>query len=215
MHIITEEEFQQDAEPIVHKIFIRNDYTEPFQPQVEEKLLLYFPIGGEPERHHYLERNLSEALAYASQFIGDTSCYLVSEWTQETHYYKNKLVNQYASVACSELPDALAAKPGSSNTIWCKLNMRNANYCLCSESGRWGLLTTIEDHAFLGGTLEFMQAVKNYFPYIEQEVYEYLGNLRLEQMDGEKIDIQWLKQLLSHVYDSITAQNLLREAELV
>ena len=107
-------------------------------------------------------------MAYASQLIGDTSYYLVSEWKQVTHYYKNKLRNQYASVACSELPDALAAKPGNLNTIWSKLNMRNVNYCLCSENGNWGLLTTIDDHAFLGGSSEFIQAVKNIFRILKK-----------------------------------------------
>lgn len=93
--------------------------------------------------------------------------------------------------------------------------MSGLDFCLFSESGKWGLLTTIDDHAFLGGSSEFMQTIKNYFPYIQQEVHEYLHNLKLEQLDGEKIDIPWLKKVLTHVYGAEVAKQMLIDSNLI
>ena len=53
MHVLSKEEFQRDAEPILHQIFIGNNDTEPFHPQIKERLLIYFPIGGEAKRNHF------------------------------------------------------------------------------------------------------------------------------------------------------------------
>ncbi len=42
MHVLTEEEFTQTVEPILHKVFVGTNETGPFLPHVEDCLLLYF-----------------------------------------------------------------------------------------------------------------------------------------------------------------------------
>lgn len=71
MHILTEEEFQREAEPVLLQVFRGNDDIEPFLPSVKERLLLYFPLGDNIERNDYWERKLAEALCEAAQSIGD------------------------------------------------------------------------------------------------------------------------------------------------
>ena len=215
MHILPKKQFTQQVEPILHKIFVGNDDTEPFLDNVEERLLLYYPCGGDPKKNYYWERKLAESLAYASQFIGETECYLISEWEREPTVMTSIFKNHYACVSSSELADALAAPPGSSKLVWAKLSISPSNFCLCSAKGNWGLLTTLDDYGFLGGSSEFMQAVHSYFPEIEKEVSEWLENLRLEQMDGEKINVKYVKQILNHVYGSALAEQMITDSELV
>ena len=215
MHTISEKNFLLQVEPILYRIFIGNNDTEPFLPHIEKRLLLYFPFIGNSKKDYYWERKLAESLTYANQKIGDSGCYLVSVWKGNVTTYGGLKKNRYAYIPQSELIEAIAAPPGSSKRVWSKLNISNSNFCLCSTNGNWGLLTTFDDHAFLGGTSEFMQAVKSYFPDIEQEVYEYLRDLRLEQMDGEKINIKWLRQVLSHVYGSTIAEQMLIDSSLI
>lgn len=214
MHVLTEEEFQRDIESILHQIFIGNNDTEPFQPQVEERLLVYFHVAGDPEKDYYWKRQLFEAIAHAANEVSDTGCYLVSAWGGRViRVQSQEQLNHFAYIPQSEIVEAFAAPYGNPR-IWSQLNMSDLDFCLSSESGKWGLLTTIDDHAFLGGTSEFMRAVKSYFPEIEQEVFEYLKERRLDQIYDD-LNLQWLQQVLNHVYDSTTAENLLKEAELL
>ena len=60
-----------------------------------------------------------------------------------------------------------------------------------------------------------MQAVRSYFPDIKTEVLEWLHDLRLEEMDGEKINVKWLKQVLSHVYGLILAEKMIIDSGLM
>ena len=98
MHVLTEEEFTQTVEPILHKVFVGNNDTEPFLPHVEDRLLLYFPCGGDIERSIYWERQLAEALAYAAQSIDDLGCYLVSVWEGNLITYGAPQKNRYAYI---------------------------------------------------------------------------------------------------------------------
>lgn len=214
MHVLSQEEFERDAQSLIHQIFVGNNHTEPFKFEVEERLLLYFPCGGNLKRNVYWERQLFEAIAQAAYKIGDTGCYLASAWEGNLTTVGGPQKNRFAYIAQSELVEAIAAPYGNPR-VWSKLYMSSIDFCLCSENGNWGLLTTIDDHAFLGGSSEFMQAVKSYFPQIEQEVYEYLNDLKLEKMDGEKIDIKWLKKVLSHVYGAELAKQMIIDSELL
>jgi hypothetical protein len=214
MHVLTEEEFQRDAEPVFNQIFVGNNDTEPFKPQVEERLLLYFHVAGNPERNYCWQRQLFESIAHAASKIGDTGCYLASAWEGNAIITTGGFrLNRFAYISQSELVEAFAA-PYCNSRVWSLLKMSDLYFCLFSESGKWGLLTTIDDHAFLGGSSKFIQAVKSYFPEIEQEACEYLKECKIEQM-YEEIDVQWLQQVLTHVYDSTIAENLLKEAELL
>ena len=60
-----------------------------------------------------------------------------------------------------------------------------------------------------------MQAVKRNFPDVEKEVFEFLHDFKLAQIDGEEIDIKWLNQLLTHVYGVEVAEQMLVDSGLV
>ena len=214
MHTLTYQEFQREAEPVLHQVFVGNHEAEPFQSHVEDRLFLFLPDGGDLDRYYYWERQLAEALAHAAKSIGDTGSYLAALWES-----KKPLKNAYAYIPISELVDALAYPPclhGDSKRVWAQLGVPSGlGYCLCSANGRWGMLATFDEYGFLGGSSEFMQAVRSYFPGIEKEVLEFLHDLRLAQMDGDEINIEWLEQTLVHVYGANTAQQLIVDSGLV
>lgn len=216
MHTLTKEEFEQQAEPLLRQVFKGNDETEPFVPHVEDRLLLYFPLGGNLERNHYWEKQLAEAISQAAQSISDTGCYLASSWEANITTYGGSPKNRYAYIPISELVEALTS---SSNQVWKQLNiLEGLGFCLCSNTGSWGLLTTVDEYAFLGGTHEFMRVVRQVFPDIEEEVVEFLHDVRLEQMYEEGTNVEWLdwlKQVLTHVYGSSKAQQLIANSGLV
>ncbi|NJL55358.1 hypothetical protein HC928_09360 [bacterium] len=223
MHALTSEEFQQIAEPVLRQVFVGNNDQEPFLPHIEERLLLYCPRGGVVRDNKYWERQRMEALCQAAQLIGDTGFYLAILWEQPTAQFSTE--NHYAYIPLSELVDALAALPGSRTSVEVQLNMPCRSVfgsCLCPTSGRWGMLIYLDDYGFLGGTSEFMKAVRHAFPEIDEEVLEFLHFLNLEylddvksglirKLDNENIDPPWLKQLLTHVYGSSKAEQLLAE----
>ena len=60
-----------------------------------------------------------------------------------------------------------------------------------------------------------MQVVRSYFPDIEKEVLEFLHDLRLDQIYGDEINIEWLEQILVHVYAANTVQQLIVDSGLV
>lgn len=214
MNTISKEYFLNTIEPLLKKIFVSNDDTKPFVNEIRERLLLYFPfVGGDEEKDYYLWKKLVESLAHANQKTGENGYYLVSDWQQypsiPTPHYKN----HYAYIPQDEFVEAIAFTPGSSKGVWSQLKMYHLNYCLCSTNGTWGLFRTSEDYGFLGGSLEFIQTVKNYFPEVENEVFRYLNQLRGEQISGEYIN--WLRQLLVHVYGQESAEELLKKTELI
>lgn len=209
MHVLTEEEFQRDVEPLLYKIFVGNNDTEPFQTQAEERLFLYFHCGSDFEKNDYWRSQLFEAIAHAAKEIGDPGCYLVNSWQGDVSIVNGSPMNRAAYIHQSEI-----AEEFGNLTVWSQVNMSDLYFCLCSESGKWGLLSTIDDYAFLGGTSKFMQAVKSYFPEIEQEVHEYLNDLRLGQMYGDKISITGLREVLTHVYGAEVTEQMLIDSGL-
>jgi hypothetical protein len=214
MHTLTKEEFTLKVEPILRQVFVGNNDTEPFLPHIEDRLLLYFPLGGDTEENNERENKIFEAIAEAAKSVGNTGCYFVIGWGWEWSEYAT---NRCAYISISELKEAFVPSSiGRNKMIWNQLDIEEEfiGFCLCSISGEWGLLKTIDDHAFLGGSFKFMQAVRDYFPDIEKEVLEYLHDLRLELIDIEKIDLTWSRQLLTHVYGKEEAEKLLKEAGL-
>lgn len=213
MHLLTKDEFEQVAKPLLHQIFVSNDETEPFAEQVQERLLLFFPIGGDPNKNYFSKRQLAAAIAFAARSTEESGCYLLTGWLLR---FLDPMENYYTYIPIPELEDALAAPPGSSKSVWTQLNMSKwLGYCLFSEQGSWALYVTIDDYGFLGGSSEFMQFVRQSFLGIEKQVVEWLCELKLEQMDGEKIDTEWLTQILTHVYGEETARTLLVDAKLI
>lgn len=211
MHTFTEEKFKQDVDPILRRVFVGNEYSEPFVPKIEERLLLYFPVGGNLKRNIDWEIKLFEAICRAIKLIGDTGCYMAAAWEFSASEFPE---NRYAYIPASEFREAFI-EAFDTGGVWERLDIiENFGYCLCSANGNWGLLKTIDEHAFLGGNSNFMQAVKNYFPEIEQEVLEFLHDLRLEHIGGEKINMKWLKQTLTHVYGSVLTEQMMINSEL-
>lgn len=216
MHTLTKKEFLLNIEPILHQIFVGNDEdTEPFLPQIEDRLLLYFPLGGDIKKNNYTENRLFEAIAEAAKFVSDTGCYFVVGWGWLKCGAEG---NRSAYIPRSELKEAFVPSSitGRDKIIWNQLDIEDCfvDFCLCSTNGDWGLLKTIDDYAFLGGNAEFMQAVKSCFPDVEKEVLEFLHDFKLAQKSGEQIDLNWLNQILTHVYGQEKADKLLKETGL-
>jgi hypothetical protein len=76
------------------------------------------------------------------------------------------------------------------------------------ESG--GALLTYDDIGFLGGTKEFMSAVKEKFPEINSQVYGFLDYWK-EEEERFQFRTNWIPPLLTHLYGEKRCKELLQE----
>ena len=212
MNVLTEKSFTKDVEPIIRRVFVGNEYTEPFVSGIKDRLLLYFPLGGDIRKNVEREIQLFKAIEQAAKSIDNPGCYLAAAWGFPKPATNE---NYYAYIPILEFEEAFV-KAFDTGGVWQRLNIaENLGFCLCSDNSDWGLLKTIDEHAFLGGSLEFMQAVRSYFPDVEKEVLDYLHYIRMEQMYEGEINTNWLEQVLSHVYGAITAKQMIMSFGLI
>lgn len=206
---------KEKAENTAKLIFIQKEDTAPFLPHIKERHLIFFPIGGDQKHNAMLENKLFEAIAQASIEINSVGCYFIFAWNildvnadEGRHFY----------LPTKDLKDALIfSNTSNKEVIWEKFGFvqDSLGYCLCSVEGDWGLMKTIDDYGFLGGSSKFIQTIKSHFPGVEKEVSDFLYDCKLCEMGGEEIDINWIKQLLNHIYGEETAKKLLEEAKLI
>jgi hypothetical protein len=206
MHILTEDEFHLEAEPFLRKIFVHdNPFKEPFSSQVIGRTIIY-PCDGENDLL------LIDPLISAAINLGDTGCYisLISTGCPEdgpAHCYipLSEFLEGYSGTEEDRLiGPRLGINPYTSDSV------------IYSAQGKWGLMKSHERFGLLGGSLEFIEEIRVAVPDLDNQVYGFFERLRLLLVDCDvnPPDItrnKWLPTLLTHVYGSQVAENLLLE----
>lgn len=200
MYSLDDIEFQTKVEPILRKVFaVDNPFGEPFSSGITHRKILY-PI------YNYPEQNLLEALIEAASIEGDKGCYLSTFWKSEgqpNHCY----------VPFSELVDGFAT-PSLGKGIEERLNMYIIpDYIIFSEQGRWGLMVSDEHHGMLGGSSKFIQILSDYISNIDDQVYDFLREMKDLKIDGSSKKLNWLLQMLTHVYGRENAVKIIEKVE--
>ena len=205
MQILTDIEFQSEAEPLFRQVFTGSDPTvTPFTSTVSARRILY------PCFFDFEEAIPSKAIVRAAKTIGDTACYItktIRSFEEPNHCY----------IPLSEFEAGYAGQPGSTNLIGVRLKMDvyGMYITIFSASGRWGLMLVEEGLALLGGTSEFVEALQANVPTLDKQVYAYLQDLKQSKLAGMRLTIDWLPGLLSHIYGDETGEKLLREVEIL
>jgi len=199
VYVLSEEEFQSEAAPALHRVFAREDpWHKPFADGVEVRRLLYL-VHADLED---LDYPLLDALVSVATGLGDAGFYVSiierplpeSEWSwrQDWHWY---------------LPFAEVEAYG---TLGGALSQERTLY---SPSGRWGLMISHEDHALLGGEAVFFAAMREAIPGFDNigQVQLFLSDWRYYKTEYGA-DVSWIPDLLSHVYGAELAEKMLEDA---
>ena len=205
MYILTDKQYQIKAEPILRKIFVKDDpFDKSFSQNISERIIVY-------PRYVDLDAILVKALIEEAYAIGDKGCYLSQLWIFDddcNHCY----------IPLSELLEFYTAYSEKAKDIDFKLD-RNVEYVLYSETGKWGLMVSHEHHGILGGFPKFMQVFKSFFPSYDKQIYDWLKYFREEKerktiYNLASLTLHWLPDLLAHIYGEETAVKMLEKAGL-
>ena len=171
-------------------------FDEPFRPCINKRLVLY-PISYQLDELQYA------ALGGAARELGESAAF-ITETEGHKKGIKFKDLDHW-KVDFGDYPYRTLMKLGWSHM------MENAIY---STNGSWGLLISHEDHAVLGGDENFVNAVIANLPGIELQLRGFLDAWKYNRDRlGSKID--WLQQLLIHVYGHEKAREFLLDAGML
>jgi hypothetical protein len=191
IRLLTEVEFQTEAEPRLREVFVNDDpYDQPFSPGVQIRKILY-------EFWYELEPPLLEAIVTAASSQGDQGFY-VSILDRPKVKAQNRPYHWYVPFSRIKAYRSLVGP------------LQNVIY---SPNGRWGIMASDEHHALLGGPSAFVETIQQSIPDLDHHVYEFLDAWCYNRANyGSTLD--WLPGLLRHVYGRETAERLLRETNL-
>lgn len=99
--------------------------------------------------------------------------------------------------------------PAMRDLEWCPL-MESSIY---SSNAIWGLIISHEQHAVIGGSLNFFEMFRTNLPDWESQTQEFLSLWKYNR-DRLGSDVEWLPKFLAHVYGKEKAQRLLSDVDL-
>lgn len=204
MQTLTEAEYQIKAQPMLRKIFVHDDpFVQPFSSTVQKKLIIA-PFK------YILESPLTSAVLKGALSVGDKGGFLTLLWrdkaaTEPAHWY----------IPLTEFYDAYVED--KNHQAW--ISKENFSFSLresaiYSPQGKWGIILTHESFGLMGGTIEFFNIVYSVVPDIEQQVFQFLENIKLCKEMHREVAV-WVKPLLIHIYGATVTRELLIEAGLV
>jgi hypothetical protein len=204
MYTLTEAEYLAKAESNLRQIFVHDDpFTHPFRSSVIERLLI-------APYKYVIEPPLISAVLEAASSIGDEGCYLSLLWrdktsTEPAHWYI-PLAEFYDAYVEDENHKALVAEENP------YFSLRES--AIYSPQGKWGIILTHECFGLLGGTAKFLDAIRSSIPKIEQQVFQFLEDIKnRKERCGELFT--WVRPLLIHIYGDKLTNEMLIEAGLV
>lgn len=173
-------------------------FNQPFNETVSHRVILF------PTAPYQLDEDMYEAVASAAEAVGDTTALLTL-----TEGYKG---GREGFESCGHWQIELRSDPYavlSKDKEWISL-VENAIY---SPTGTWGLIISHEEHAVVGGPPAFVEAIKRNLPGVEDQLQEFLLTWQ-DYRDRLGTQIDWLPELLRHIYGTEKAHRLLLEAGL-
>ena len=192
MRSISELEFSEQFEPIMHRVFSQlNPYGQPFHGSVRHRRLLYpFTYAlSEPWLQPITEgmRQLGED-AFLVSALNRPDPQNVSQF--EYHWRVDiKEVNKYRELVYSQ---------------------ENAIY---SINGFWGIICSGEDHALFGGSKAICGLIDHQVPDMEERLSKFVADWKYYHTD-RGIELDWLYPMLAHVVGEEQAKVLLRSEGL-
>jgi hypothetical protein len=189
MYGLTERDYDLVAKPIYQKVFTGNNaFDQPFSQEISEKVILY-PVD------YYLEQPFLDALVKAAS-IEDIGCYLTLLQVDIQEF--NEPIQAYLKL--DELIDAYISGSMPVDLF--------TDYSLFSAKGLWGCMVSHEDHAVLGGSNLFMKVIRENIPNLDCQIHGWLQSYKIAKKH-EFLILDWLPNLLTHIYGMDQAQELL------
>ncbi len=176
MRILTEAEFQVEAQPLLQTLFQSLDsYGQPFQPTVRQRRIIY-------EYWYAMEEPFFTIMRDSATLLGEQGFYMTilgpppeEQRIQPYHYYFNFSEQAAYDKAASSLE----------NVIF-------------SERGSWGLICSDEHFGLLGGMPLFMDYVDATYDHADEQLTAFIDAWRYNQQHYAS-DITWLPALLDHM----------------
>jgi len=180
---IAPEKWQQMKHALTH-VFkeVHYDDEDIFQNPTYEKLLLF------PTNQFYLDKKQFEALLNVLKTLGETSFYISQ-------------INGYTLEAVLKLDaeddDHFEQNSNISYEEYQKniLVFENVMY---SSKGTWGILVEEGYYAIVGGSQEFIELFKKFYPQWEDDEKAFI-KMWEEKNKQNGIDISWMPKLLEYV----------------
>lgn len=196
MDTLSEERFRREAAPILRRVFVREDpWDEPFAPDVEERRLLY-PVSYVPDSA------LLDAIAFAALETGDSGLYW-SVMERPESKMQDRTYHWYIPFEEIKVYESFTEPYVLENVLY-------------SPRGQWGIMTSHENHALLGGTTAFFEAMRRVAPGFDdvKQVQAFLSDWK-DNRTRYGAELSWIPRLLRNVYGDKMARRFLIEANLV
>jgi hypothetical protein len=195
MRILTDTEFQSEAEPALRKIFVSDDpFEKPFSPNVAVRMLLH-------DVFHVVESPLLEALIDAAYIEGDKGFFL-SMLSSKTHGLEVR--NWY--IPFSEISEY------GENSKQFGYAFITANV-IYSPQGKWGVMASYDGIALLGGTQKFVEQIRLRIPDLDEQVFKFIADQKWMSENGDD-EQNWILELLTQVYGQEMGEEIFRKSKL-
>jgi hypothetical protein len=190
MKRLSKEEYILQAKHPLISLFgteIPDPFIDPFFPKVERKLII---AGSIPNK------DLLDAIKVTATRLGDNGFFMCNpprrtrQFTYSDNWYiPFKDISKYKSETLVE----------------------HFEYTYYSPQGVWGLVTC-DVHGILGGTENFIHAICQIVPDIENDVIHSVRYwLHAKTNYPERVDIEWLHPMLVSIYGNARANKLLND----
>jgi len=176
------EETRQEMKQCFDIVFKSNNpFEEPFQDQLQERILLY-------TQGFYLTKRQFEALMNTLKTLGETTFYISNVTSDDFSriFVPDIYSNDHFKLSCD-----ISYEDYRNHLIF----LDNALY---SSSGKWGVIISHEDHSIIGGTGEFMALFKKFYPYSDYDLKKFIEMWKLNQRTY-KVELLWMPRLLAYV----------------
>jgi hypothetical protein len=216
---LTREEFHRGAGEVVDMVFANFDsFGKPFQPSIASRLILY-PLA------FWLATEELSGLRRAAAQIGDDGFY---EWMCESPGHNEPLHGRLSKPEWDRDFDQHPPRYYAVSDDIEPPSDRFLETAWLSSSGRWGMIISHEDHAVIGGTTDFIDALRKHLPALEIP-QEIRPDGTLEPAEWIAIDDQvtafiraatewshdpgaWLPDHLAHIYGDGAVDSLIAKA---
>lgn len=171
-------------EETFNKVFKNTDaFGKMFQENINSKILLY------PTEGFYLTRKQFNALINTSKILGEESFYLaIVEGGFEENSMNESMIYNFS-------PREISLDTSYENYLENRIVLENA---LFSKNGTWGVIISHEDHAVLGGSNEFIETFKTFYPNYDENLTKFIQKYESNNKKYDT-DLSWISDFLQYV----------------
>jgi hypothetical protein len=195
---IKRSDFDRVVLPLIKAIFAEEKpiSSGPFSESICERKILF------DWRFKYsIEEPLISSLLEAAELVGDSGFYLRSHLPQN-----DETVAWYVPFSEIALYTERQGSPLRAATTF--------EQTLISPSAQWGILTSHETHMLLGSTEKFMNEFRKLVPDVDNQVFQFLEHWEDVKDSGGSSVESWMPGLMTQIYGSEVATEMLKNAGL-